>query len=270
MIFSLLWYSMKISQIHLGFIGFGHMAQIIFKAIDRAKIIPRSQIFFNRRSPEKIRKNEMEFGITSTTLETIQKRSDLLILAVRPHQVDEVLKEISSTNKMFISIAAGIKLSAYQKFPLALRVMPNVASEVGEGMSVLSYAEKATDEFRSLGLQLFGLLGQVAEIDESLMDVACAIAGSGPGFVFKLIQEMALFGQKKGMSFEEALKMAAQSFFGAAKLILKGKQVNVLLEQIATPNGTTEAGLNMMDSLQMGEHFQRVLDASYQRSKSLS
>lgn len=269
---------MKISECHLGFIGFGHMAQVIAKAIEQSKLIPRSQVLFVRRDRDKARQNEKDFGITATSLENLLAKSQILILAVRPGQAELVLKDLAQhkldPSKMLISVLAGIRLAYYQKFlgskiPL-LRVMPNVASAVSEGMSVFTYGPDVSNELKSLTHLLFSCMGEVIEVPENLMDICCGIAGSGPGFVFRLIESMARAGEKQGLSYDKALKMAAQTFAGAGKLILKGAMPHKLLEQIATPNGTTEAGLKLMTSHQMDGHFQSVVEASAKRSKELS
>lgn len=267
---------MKLSDYHLGFIGFGHMLQILFRAIDQSKLIPRSQMTFIRRDPKKAKENEKEFGITATSLENLVKRSHVLILGVRPAQAGLVLQELQKLSldpsKMIISVLAGVRLSYYQrvlKNPL-LRVMPNLASEVGMGMSVLSYGAHPSIEFRSLANLLFSCMGEVIEVPEAMMDISCGMAGSGPGFVFRLIEAMAREGEKAGLPYAKALKMAAQTFAGAATLVLKKGNTDLLLQQIATPNGTTEAGLKKMTAAQMDAHFQEVVAASARRSKELS
>lgn len=267
---------MKISNYHLGFLGFGHMAQIIYQAIDHAKLIPRSKILFHQRDPEKIKKNEMRYGITATSLKNLVADSDIIILGVRPHQasmVFEALKGVSiSPSKMLVSVLAGLKLSYYQKVWNSefVRVMPNVASGVLEGMTTLSFGPNASDEFQGLAKMLFSSVGRVLEVPESLMDISCAVAGSGPGFVFDLIHAAAKAGIKYGLSEEDALLLAAQTFLGAAKMIVKGQKPETLLNQIATPNGVTQAGLDKMRALHIPEHFQEVIKASMKRSIELS
>lgn len=261
---------------NIGFIGFGHMAQVIFQALDFARFVPRSQVLFVQRDSHKIRQNEKKFGITSTSLKTLIEKSDLIILGVRPNQAEIVLKDLGDLqideSKMIVSVVAGLKLVFYRKFiknPI-LRVMPNVASQVGMGMSVFSFIEGASSEFKSLSKLLFSCMGEVMEVPEGLMDISCGIAGSGPGFVFRLLHSAAQAGEKEGLCYEQALQMAAQTFMGAAKLVMKKKQIDSLLNAIATPNGTTEAGLKKMDELNIGDHFQKVILASSQRSKELS
>lgn len=270
--------NVKISQYHLGFVGFGHIAQILFRAIDRAKLIPRSQVSFVRRDRDKIRECEKEFGITSTSLDHLVKTSQILLIAVRPNQVDFVLRDLAQLQldetKMVIAIPAGIHLAYYQKYlgpkvPL-LRAMPNVASAVGEGMTVFSYGPHPSLEFRSLTNLLFSCMGEVLEVAEPLMDISCAIAGSGPALVFRLIEAVARFGEKEGLTYAKALKMAAQTFAGASKLLLKGNHPEALLDQIATPGGTTEAGLKTFNALRIEEHLQSAIESSAKRSKELS
>jgi pyrroline-5-carboxylate reductase len=269
---------MKLSAIHLGFIGFGHMAQVIFRLIDRAKLLPHSQISFLRRDPKKMRENEQSFRITSTSLENLVKKSDLILLCVRPNQAAAVLQQmatIGTQGKMIISIMAGIKISFLQKYlgseSQILRVMPNLPAEVGEGMTLFSYAPNSSGEFKSLSHLLFGCMGKIIELNESLMDIGCGMSGSGPGFVFKLIEAMARLGEKQGIPYKDALNISAQTFLGAAKLILEGSVLPAdLIEQIATPNGTTEAGFDKMRELHLESGFQAVVEAAALKSKAIS
>lgn len=265
---------MKVSDYRLGFIGFGHMAQIIFQAIDRAKLIPRSHILFHRRDRDKMRENEREFGITSTSLKNLVDKSDVLILGVRPAQALHVFKELESLDpsKFMISMLAGVKLSYYQKFfqiPL-LRVMPNIASEIAMGTTVFTYGPNVSNELRSLSRILFSCMGEVLEVPEPMMDISCGIAGSGPAFILKLIDAMAKEGEKEGFHYDVALKMAAHTFLGAASLVLRKGDPLALVDKIATPHGTTEAGLDTMHSAGVTDLFRKVVQASARRSRELS
>ena len=269
---------MKLSEIRLGFIGFGHMAKVIFHAMDHSKLIPHSQISFIQRDPHKMKDNEQTCRITSTSLKNLVATSDLILLGVRPNQAIPILKELSQIGmdgKMFISILAGVKISSFQKElgpnVQILRVMPNLPSAVAEGMTLFSYGSNASIEFRSFSHLLFSCMGEVVELKEELMDIGCGMAGSGPGFVFALIEAMARLGEKEGISYKESLKISAQTFLGAARLILEENLLpSDLMVQIATPNGTTEAGFNKMKELEVQSRFQAVIQASAARSKELS
>jgi pyrroline-5-carboxylate reductase len=267
---------MKISEYCLGFVGFGHMAQIIFEAIQAAQLISRSQIGFLQRDPAKMRQNERKYDIASASMKHLVSVSDLLILCVRPGQAQEAASEMArfgASKKKIISVLAGVPLSFFQTHfgqeAQILRMMPNVASSIGEGMNLLSFSSFAKTEFRSIAQMLMAPLGRCLEIPENQMDAATGIAGSGPGFVFKLIQAMTEVGEKAGISRENALFMACQTFLGAAHLARK-VDLNSLMTQIATPGGTTEAGFQVMEKQKIAKHFQETIEAAIQKAKSFS
>ncbi len=268
---------MKVSSLHLGFVGFGHLAQVICRAIDAARLIPRSQISFIQRDPDKMRKNEKEFGVTSTSLDTLIKKSDLILICVRPNQLEQVLPHLVEKgihSKMVISTLTGIKMGLYQKHfgmdAQILRAMPNIASSVGEGMTVFSYGNRPSHDFKSLANSIFSCMGKVIEVPDSLMDISTAVAGSGPGFVFSLIEAFARAGEKGGLPYEKALHMASQAFLGAAKMIQKGGLPEQVIQQVTTPNGTTEAGLKVLRKTEIDKHLQAVIEASADRARQIS
>ena len=269
---------MKMNEHRLGFVGFGHLAQVIFTALDRAKVISRSRVLFLRRDRAKMQENEKTFGITATSLKNLVDQSDLIFLCMRPQQAEEALIDLKQAGsleaKKIVTLLAGKKISFYERHLgpklQIVRAMPNIASSVAEGMTVLSYGSGAGSEFKSTMQLLFSALGSVVEMEENLMDVATAMAGSGPGFVFRLIESMARSGERAGMSYPQALKIAAQTFAGAAALILKGELPSDLISKIATPNGVTQAGFDLMAKHEMEKQFQSVIDASARRSRDLS
>lgn len=261
----------------IGFFGFGHMAQVIFQALDRAHFLPRSHFSFIRRDRSKMKENEQKFKITSTTLPTLVEKSDLIVLAFRPQQAEQALAQLAEVGglegKWIVSILAGTKIATIQKglkVPVQiLRAMPNMASAVNEGMSTLTFGPNCSREFHDFARQLFGSMGQIAELDEEFTDIACGMAGSGPGFVFRLIETVARTGERHGIPYPKALQMAAQTFAGAARLILSGNLPSDLITQITTPNGTTQAGFDMMNKTDLDAHLRAVIEASAHRSKEL-
>jgi pyrroline-5-carboxylate reductase len=266
-----------IKDLSLGFIGFGHMAQLLFQGLNKAALIPRSKILFVQRDASKMKRHEEQYRITSTTLPTLLEKSQLIFLCVRPHQVEGLLEEMKRAGKLegkwVVSLLAGVPLSFYQgrwgDAVEVVRAMPNIAAALNASMTLLAHAPSAGREFRSAVELLFGAVGRVAEIRESEMDIGSAIAGSGPGFVFRLIQAMAHTAEKRGISRAKALEMAAQAFSGAAALVLEGKDPADLLIQIATPSGMTQAGLAAMQEARVDKHFEQAIEAAALRSLSL-
>lgn len=267
---------MKITDSHIGFIGFGHMAKVIFQSIESAKLIPRSQMIFIQKDTHKMRENERSFGLTATSLKNLVDKSHVLILGVRPNQAEQVLNDLAQfdlKNKVLITVVSGIVIDQYRKIlgsdVSIVRSMPNIASSVGEGMTVLSFAPETTPDVRSFSRLLFSCMGEVMELKEELMDISCGIAGSGPGFVFRLIESMAIAGERGGIPYLEALKMAAQVFKGASQLILKGNRPENLLDQITVPGGTTAEGLQVMTETLIGKHLEMTIEAAAKKSKEL-
>jgi len=269
---------MNMNEHHIGFVGFGHLAQVIFSALDRAKVISRARTLFIRRDRAKMQENEEKFGITATSLSNLVDKSDLIFLCMRPQQAEDALYELKNAGslkgKLIVSFLAGKKNSFYEnhlgKNLEIVRAMPNIASSVSQGMTILSYGPHVKPEGKSTMNLFFSALGAVSEMSEEMMDIATAMAGSGVGFVFRLIDSMAKMGQKAGMPYEQSLKIAAQTFAGAAALILKGEMPADLITKITTPNGVTQAGFEVMAKHEMEKHFQSVIEASARRSRELS
>ncbi len=267
---------MDLDQTHIGFIGFGHMAQVIYQALSISKHVNSSQVFFNQRDVNKAQQNKQLFGIEFLSLKNLVEQSRVLVLGVRPIQTEQVLKDLSLLdlrNKMLITVVAGIPLEVYQRILgphiQIVRAMPNIASSVGLGMSVLSFSSNASSDFRSFSRLFFSCMGKVKELDESLMDISCGIAGSGPGFVFRLIDAMAKEGVSQGIPYIDALQMASQVFKGASELILQGNKPEDLLTQITVPGGTTEAGINVMKEKEIEKHLQMTVRAAAEKSRKL-
>jgi len=259
---------------HIGFFGFGHLAQVLCEAVLRAKIVSHGQISFVRRDRAKSKENEQKYHVTATSLGNLVKTSDVIVLGMRPTQVEEALREAGDLNgKQVISVVAGKTIPWLQAHlgprTQILRTMPNLCSAVNEGMTALSYSENSSPEFRSFGHKFFGAVGQIAEIPEKFMDLIVGMSGSGPAFVVRLIEAMARTGEAHGMKYTDALKISAQTFLGAAKLIEKGHLPQDVLTQIAVPGGTTQAGLNVMTQLDMDKHFRAVIEAAAKRSSEL-
>lgn len=259
----------------IGFVGFGHMAQTIFVALDGAKVVSKGDVCFSRRDAKEKARCGQQFGITASTLPHLVAQSELIFLCVKPQQVEEAIAQLNAAGslegKWVISVLAGIRHEFLQKKlgrgVEVLRAMPNIASAVNQGMTILT--GDCCAALKKKAELLFGAMGEVISLPEALMDIATGMAGSGPGFVFRLIDAMAGAGVKEGMAYSDALKIAAQTFAGASQLILHGHLPRDLLVQIATPNGTTQAGLEAMDQSGVDKHFQQAIETAAQRSKKL-
>jgi pyrroline-5-carboxylate reductase len=267
---------MKLSDYRIGFVGFGHLAQAMCRTFTHSKIVPTSHLSFTRKDLSHNRDTEKKFGIGATSLDHLTKTSDLLLLCVRPQQMAGLAQELAQCEikaPFAISFLAGTQLPQLQTYLPSLQLMralPNIAASCGESMTLLSYTDEVSQEFRSLSHLLLSCLGKTLEIPETLMDVGTSMAGSSIAFVLYLIEAMARFGVTHGFTEEQSVQLTAQVFRGAAQMILTEKlNPTDLLQQIATPKGTTEAGLDLLRRTPSAHHFQEALQASANRAQQM-
>jgi pyrroline-5-carboxylate reductase len=203
--------------------------------------------------------------------------ADVLLLAVKPQKMEEVLAGLDSSSApdmVCITIAAGISTSFIEerlrKGVRVIRVMPNMPALIGEGAAALCMGAYATDYDMKVARQIFNAVGITVEVKEEMLDAVTALSGSGPGYVFYIIEAFAEAGVRMGFDWDVALQLVSQSFVGAAKLCLKGeKHPSVLKNMVATPGGTTIAGLKVMEDARLMETIASVVEAATRRSAEL-
>ncbi len=268
---------MEIERYRFGFVGFGHMAEILYSSLVRAKLLAPKQVLFIRRDKDKQKETSHKWGIAASSLARLIEESDVILFCVRPQQIGEVFadfpKEIDLSAKFFISLLAGIKIPFFQKIlgkqAQILRVMPNLPSSIGEGMNAFSFGKNVEDRYVHLANTLFQCLGEIEIVPEEMMDAVTALSGSNPAFIASFIHAMAEFGAKEGLAYEKSLRLVLQTFIGTAKLIQSGPSPKELVEKIAVPQGTTEAGLKMIQEKRILEHLKEVLGAVLKRAREL-
>jgi len=267
----------KISQ-KIGFIGAGKMAQAIMKGIISAGFFERADIFAAEPNPDASDKVSKEFGIkVFDNAEELVKSVDIIVFSVKPFVVKDVIAEIKdviNADKKIISIAAGISTEFIQKelgvnIPV-LRVMPNTPALVNAGMSAVCKGTYADEKDLEFVYNLFSCLGKVIKIEETQMDIVTAISGSSPAFYYYFINEIAKSAQKMGFDYKLALLSAAQSALGSAKMIMEtGVEPEILIDNVTTKGGTTEAGMNVLKSAQTDKIIDDVIKATAEKSAIL-
>jgi pyrroline-5-carboxylate reductase len=195
--------------------------------------------------------------------------ADVVIVAVKPDIVGAVLEELDlSPEQTLVSIAAGVSTDYVEARTDAnvVRIMPNLAAETGD-MAAAVTREGVTDEVR----ELLDDVGEFAEIDESKMDIATAVNGSGPAFVFYLIQAMADAGVEGGLESDDAETLAAQTFKGAAETVLRSdRSVEELIDAVCSPNGTTIEGMEVLWNSDADADVAAAVTAAEERSAELA
>ncbi len=231
----------------IGFIGGGKMAEALIKGIIKQgdKDILVCDILKDRRN---YLKNSYKINTTESNKEVVTNCTTI-ILAVKPQDMTAALDEIANSvteEKIFVSIAAGIKIDYFQKklnTKNIVRVMPNVASLEQEGMTLISFGELfPSQEILSIE-ELFMSVGKILTINENLINAFSTISGSGPAFLALFLETLIEAGIKMGLEKDLVTKAMLQTLIGTAKLLKTGMSPEQLRKMVASPGGTTEEGI---------------------------
>ena len=261
----------------IGLIGIGKMGEALIASFLGKGLAKKEEIFCSDISDERRNYVKKKFGISvAKNNSEVVKKAEIVFLSIKPQQMHQVLDEIKdfvAEKHLIISIAAGIKIGTIEsklRMARVIRVMPNTPCIVGEAMSCYALGKKVTEEDKSLAEILFNSFGKSLLLEEELLDVVTALSGSGPAFLAVVLDSMAKAGIKEGLKKEDAYLMAYQTALGTGKLLLeKGITTDELIKMVATPGGTCEQGLNVMNSSDIREILQKAIKAATERSKEL-
>jgi len=229
-----------------------------------------------RRRVEKIRHlEEKGVWVTPNNVEAAEW-ADLVILAVKPHKAARVASEISEAirGKLLISLAAAVSTSTLSKAAPGARIvraMPNLSVSGRESFTAFCRGPGVTDEDVKVVRELFGCLGTCEEVHEELMDAVTGLSGSGPAYAALFIEALMYAGLKVGLPRDVALKSAAQTMLGAAKMVLEqGIHPAQLKEMVVTPGGTTIEGIFYIEEGGVRSSVMKAVEAATERAKTLS
>jgi pyrroline-5-carboxylate reductase len=262
----------------VGFIGCGKMGEAMVASATTSKLLVPHQVFASDLSAERRRTMKSRYGINVYSKNNaIPGFADILVLSVKPQDLDAVLQEIASSvsrKHLIISIVAGKRISQIQSIladARIIRVMPNLACVVGEGMSVFSAGNRVTSTDEKTALRLLSSFGKVVKLPENQFDAVTALSGSGPAFFAHLMDGMIKGAIKEGLGEEEALLLAEQTMLGTSKLLIDQKMTpSDLVKAVASPKGTTAAGIAVLEKSAVSRILRETIKAAATRSRQLS
>ncbi|MDR3564895.1 MAG: pyrroline-5-carboxylate reductase [Negativicutes bacterium] len=239
----------------IGFIGGGAMGEALIRGMLQAKLVNASQITINDVVQERLDYLAASLGVsTSLDSQEVAGNVDVLFLTIKPQTINDVLDNIAPVvdkKTTVISIVAGITIATLQgRLPGVpiVRVMPNTAVAVGAGMSAIALGKYASAQAGELASAVFASVGRVVTVNEDAMDAVTGLSGSGPAFVYLLIDALADAGVRVGFSRPMALTLAAQTLYGAAKMVLEtGEHPAKLRDMVTSPGGTSIAGIHVLE-----------------------
>jgi len=259
----------------IGCIGAGNMGGAIMSGI--SEFFPPDGLFVYDKDESKARRISSLYAASrAETIEDIAKICGILIIAVKPIDVPEVLQKLKPycENKTIVSIAAGVTIHELENMlgdpQKIIRVMPNTPSLVREGMSVIA-ANKATDDETLEHIkEIFSKIGRVIIMSEKYMDAVTGVSGSGPAYVFTFIQAMADGAVKMGIPRKEALLLSAQTVLGAAKMALQeGINPIELRDGVTSPGGTTIEAVHILEERGFAGIIMSAIEAAAKKSRNM-
>ncbi len=267
-----------LEQVRFAFIGGGNMAEALVKGLLSGLGVTPQQIIATDVVPERRIYMQTTYGITaSADNKHAVQESTVVVLAVKPQIMPMILEEIApvvNSEKLVISIAAGITLQTLQRAlgesRRVVRVMPNTPALVLAGAAGISPGQAATAPDVALVERIFNAVGRAMVVSDEMMDVVTGLGGSGPAFVFALIEGLSDGGVLMGLGRQTATLLAAQTVLGAAKMVLEtGKHPGELKDMVTSPAGTTIAGMHALESGGLRGLMMEAVRRATERSEAL-
>lgn len=262
----------------IAFIGSGNMGEALIKGITGASVFKNRNIIVTDIRKERLEHIKGLYKVNTTTDNRYAvKKSDIVLLAVKPQIISKVVKEIGDLidrGKLIITIAAGITISSIQdnlkKKGKIIRVMPNTPAIVREGVSAIACGDDISKKDIEITKRIFNAVGRTVIVDESMMDAVTGLSGSGPAYIFLIIESLTDAGVKMGLPRDISRLLSIQTILGAAKLAMEsGEHPGKLKDMVTSPGGTTIAGLHALEKGGLRSALMSAVEAATKRSEEL-
>ena len=266
------------AELTIGFVGAGQMATALAKGLVRAGLVrPEGLVASDVSVAARERFAQETQGRVLGANREVAAAAGTLVLAVKPLQVDEVLKELApqiGPGHLIVSLAAGVRLAKLEAVLPAgtrvVRVMPNTPALVGEGASGFALGRAAGREDAEWTERLLGAVGLAFEVPERLLDAVTGLSGSGPAYACLMIEALSDGGVAAGLPRDLATRLAAQTMLGTARMVLEtGLHPGVLKDRVTSPGGTTIEGLHQLERAGVRGALLSAVRAAADKSRQL-
>jgi len=263
----------------IAIIGAGNMGTSLLRGILNAKLAPHEKIIASGTHSSKLEKLGSKWKINQT-LDNVHAAqfADIVMLCVKPYTLGHVLDEIKATlreDQLIISIAAGVTIDSIlqrigKKNPV-VRAMPNIASTVDEGATAVAFGSYVTEEHQRISISIFEAVGEVVVVEEGQLDAVTGLSGSGPAYIYMVIEALIDGGVKMGLPRDVATKLAVQTVLGSAKLVKESNlHPAILRDQVTTPGGTAINAVSELEAHGLRSMLISAVATATKRSKELS
>jgi pyrroline-5-carboxylate reductase len=262
----------------IGFIGAGNMAEALIRGLIRGGHVAADRITVSAPRRERLDELATRYAIAVTTdNREVARSAGLVVLAVKPQILDKVLREVGdqlAPGTLVISIAAGFDTetieAAVAESVRVVRAMPNVPATVGAGATAISAGKRATEADLATARAIFDAVGITVTLDESHLDAVTGLSGSGPAYIFLILEALADAGVKVGLSRRNAQRLAAQTVMGSAKLLLDtDEHPGKLKDMVTSPGGTAIAGLHTLEEGGLRTTLINAVETATKRAREL-
>ncbi len=262
----------------IAFIGGGNMGRAMLSAILKGDLATPKDIAVSDKNNERLKQLKQDFDVYITGDNAVAvARGDVVVLAIKPQNLDEVMTELKgrfNAGQLVLSIIAGKStgtLANGLEHRAIVRVMPNTPAQIGMGMSVWTATEGVTEDQKALAGSILNAMGkEIYAKDEKYIDMATAISGSGPAYVFFFMQSLIEAAIDIGLPAEAARKLVLQTAAGSVEYAGKSdKELTQLIEMVTSPGGTTAEALKIFETGKFPELVKQAVAAAYERAKQL-
>ena len=262
----------------IGFIGAGNMAEALIRGLVKGNHVPPGSILASGPRRERLEELRHKYAIETTTdNQAVARRCNIVVLSVKPQIMDKVLREIGDqlqAGTLVISIAAGVDTATIEEAVAdgvrVVRAMPNTPALVGAGATAVSGGKYASESDMATARAMFDAVGITVELDESHLDAVTGLSGSGPAYVFLILEALSDAGVKVGLARRNAQRLAAQTVMGSAKMLLEtDEHPGKLKDMVTSPGGTAIAGLHTLEEGGLRTTLINAVETATKRSREL-
>ncbi|MFJ8256188.1 pyrroline-5-carboxylate reductase [Peribacillus asahii] len=261
------------------FIGAGSMAEAIISGLVAQQVVdPKNINVTNKSNEARLASLNEKYGVTGTrNIQEAMKEADVVLLAVKPKDMLATMQSIQpyiTTEMMLVSVAAGVHTASLEgiaaKEVAVIRAMPNTSATVGQSATAISTNAYTSAEQRQTAITLFETIGSVVVVEEEQLDAVTGLSGSGPAYLYYLVEAMEKSAQDLGLDAGTAKQLIIQTMLGAAEMLKhSSKSPATLRKEVTSPGGTTEAGLKVLQNYEVDQAFIACIEEATAQSKRM-
>jgi len=273
-----------LSEQTIAFIGAGSMSEALLRGIVNAKLVRSlSVVVLNRHNRSRLDDLKSSYGIRVPETNDVDERirlvraADIVVLAMKPKDVGAAMAEFADSlrpEQLLVSVVAGLSIDTLERLlgrpqPI-VRTMPNTSSTIGLGATGLAFSESVSPAQREMAVQMLQAVGEAVPLEETKLNLVTGLSGSGPAYVYYLMEAMIAAGVEGGLSEDDARTLVVQTVLGAAHMVkTTGENPAALRAKVTSPNGTTFAALGVLEQYRFRESLMKAIERAAGRAAEM-